>query len=101
MPGHAHYHDHLTLANQGAFRVNKLAFKNGPVVESTVIRADCEYPAVHIEAGIFHTLEALEDGSRYMCVHACHNEKGELTVTRTGWESPETVGARLCHPDMG
>ena len=99
--GHDHYHSHLTVANQGAVRVNKLAFKNGPVVESAIIRADSAYPAIHIEAGVFHTLESLEDGSRYMCIHACHNEKGDLTVTRSGWERPETVGVRLCRPDMG
>jgi hypothetical protein len=99
--GHSHRHPHMTICNVGALRVNKHASKGGPVVESAIVRADSAYPAVHIEADVFHSLEALEEGTRYMCVHACHNEQGELTVLRTGWERPETVGVRLCHPDLG
>jgi hypothetical protein len=85
----------------GALRVNKHVEKGGPIYETTVIRANSAYPAVHIEAGVIHSIEALEEGSRYMCIHACHNEQGELTVLRTGWERAETVGERLCHPDLG
>lgn len=96
--GHAHYHDHLTVCHSGSYLVQKLAYENGPVVEETIITANSQFPAVEVKASIFHRLTALEDGSRYMCIHACHSPEGVLTIKRSGWETPETAGARLCLP---
>lgn len=96
VPGHAHRHDHATFVHAGGFRCDELEFQGGPVVRSTTIWADSGSPFVEIKAGVFHTLTALVDGSRYACIHACHNDRGELTVKRTGWETAENVHERLC-----
>lgn len=97
--GHAHRHDHLTLCHQGSYDVYKHAYEKGPVISVTTVSANSEYPAVEVLAGVWHTLVARENNSRYICIHACHNEAGELTVKRTGWEKAETVGERLCIPN--
>lgn len=97
--GHAHFHDHLTLAHQGEYDVYKHAYENGPVISVTTIKADSDTPAVEILAGVWHTLVARVDNSRYICIHACHNEEGQLTIKRTGWEKEQTAGDRLCIPN--
>lgn len=97
--GHAHYHDHLTVCHYGSYDIFKHAYENGPIIEHTIISANSQFPAVEILAGVWHTLVAREDGSRYMCIHSCYSPEGNLTIKRTGWETEETVGHRLCIPD--
>jgi hypothetical protein len=97
--GHAHYHDHLTLCHEGEYDVLVHAYEGGPVIQSTRISSNSQFPAVEIKAGIWHTLIARGTSNRYICIHACHNPMGELTVKRTGWERAETAGDRLCIPN--
>ena len=76
--GHAHNFGHVTMVHAGAYKVTRLKgvecdalgrFIKADEDISVIVRATADRPFVWIEKGVWHQLEALEDGSRYICAY--------------------------------
>ena len=77
--GHQHNFDHATFVQKGSFEISLLTVNSvdaaGNPLEATVeytktVSADDVAPFHLILKGRWHTLKALEDGSRYACIYA-------------------------------
>jgi quercetin dioxygenase-like cupin family protein len=100
VPGHRHKFPHPTICHSGALRLELLSDVDGSVESFVDLRSGDLLPIHDVPAGREHRLIALEDNTRYMCLHLYHDKDGAVVSEATGWESPETVGVRLCRPDM-
>ncbi len=93
--GHRHTFDHVTFVTRGAIEVSlleatKLNADGNPldaaIVWTRVIRADDAENWVLVQKGRFHTLRAVEDGSRYQCTYASRLPQS-ITVHVQGQQS--------------
>lgn len=77
--GHQHHFAHPTFVTDGALELAKLQVTKkdalgrplqAEVVDRIVLRASDDINWALVEAGTFHMLTALEDGTRYQCIFA-------------------------------
>lgn len=76
--GHAHNFGHVTMVKSGSFKVSKLTGVEcdamGRILKAeieicTTVRASDPMSFCWIEKGVWHQLEAMEDGSEYICAY--------------------------------
>lgn len=90
--GHQHNFDHTTFVLRGRFRVDALEvlelgadglpLKTRTAASAEISAAD-DRPWLLIEKGTFHSLTALEDDSRYLCVYS-HRMPQAVTMEPPG-----------------
>ena len=94
---HAHRFDHTTFINHGAARIEKLiptAFDEQQNPIAFTVEREIEKKAyeaknwVLVNAGIWHRITALEDGTTYVCVYSHRRPDTEEPVPEyTGWQA--------------
>lgn len=83
---HDHDFGHATEIPTGAARIEKLASKGGPVIDSKVVRASDKGGAcLYIEAGVWHRITALEPGTMYRCWYSLFRPGGDAPEVMT-WQ---------------
>lgn len=88
VPTHAHTFDHPTFITKGAALIERLASEDGPVVDSCIRRASDAINYANVEAGVFHRITGLEDGTRYMCLYSLYLPGGEVVPAEVAaWHS--------------
>jgi hypothetical protein len=90
--GHQHHFDHTTFVIRGRFLVEQfevleLGAAGLPIRTRTVaaaeVRSTDDNPWLLIKKGTFHSLTALEDNSRYLCVYS-HRMPQAVTMEPPG-----------------
>lgn len=91
--GHQHNFDHVTFVTHGKIELSLLEASkvnayghpvDAEVLQSRVISADDECNWFLVLKGKFHTLKALEDGSRYQCTYAARKPQSITDHTQGG-----------------
>lgn len=99
VPGHRHRFPHPTICHSGALRLELLSDVDGSVESYVDLVSGNELPIHDVPAGRAHRLIALEDNTRYMCLHLYRDDEGAVVTEPTGVEDGQTAGERLCLPD--
>lgn len=90
--GHAHNFGHPTIVLAGAFKISSLKgvevdalgrLVKAEIDQTSIVHASAVRPFQWIEKGVWHQLEALEDGSRYICAYP-HRFEQAITLENPG-----------------
>ena len=88
VPTHDHNFGHSTMITRGSALIEKLASVDGPVVDSCIRRASDKVNHAYIDAGVFHRITGLEDGTHYMCLYSLYLPGGEVVPAEiASWHS--------------